>query len=116
MSAAMGTDDDDRSKQNLSQFLPLELVDKCIGSRLLIIMKGDKEVTGTHISKMQITSINQCYLIEACFTHSHLNVICVVVCAGILKGYDDYVNMVLEDVTEVSVLILNQLTLLKHVR
>jgi small nuclear ribonucleoprotein (snRNP)-like protein len=23
-----------------------ELVDKCIGSRLLIIMKGDKEVTG----------------------------------------------------------------------
>jgi len=23
--------------------------------------------------------------------------------AGILKGYDDYVNMVLEDVTEVSV-------------
>lgn len=47
-------------------FCPLfsELVDKCIGSRLWIIMKGDKEVTGT------------------------------------LKGYDDYVNMVLEDVTE----------------
>jgi U6 snRNA-associated Sm-like protein LSm5 len=41
-----------------------ELVDKCIGSRLWIILKGDKEVT------------------------------------GVLKGYDDYVNMVLEDVTE----------------
>jgi small nuclear ribonucleoprotein (snRNP)-like protein len=26
--------------------LASELVDKCIGSRLLIIMKGDKEVTG----------------------------------------------------------------------
>eukprot|EP00808_Paulinella_micropora_P029867 g21521.t1 len=52
------------SKVNLSQFLPLELVDKCVGSRIWIIMKGDKELVGT------------------------------------LKGYDDYVNMVLEDVTE----------------
>mmetsp|Transcript_8700 Transcript_8700/g.12943 ORF Transcript_8700/g.12943 Transcript_8700/m.12943 type:complete len:94 (-) Transcript_8700:332-613(-) len=49
---------------NLSQFLPLELVDKCIGSKIWIIMKGDKEV------------------------------------CGILKGYDDYVNMVLDDVVE----------------
>jgi U6 snRNA-associated Sm-like protein LSm5 len=52
------------SDTNLSQFLPLELVDKCIGSRLWIMMKGDKELV------------------------------------GILRGYDDYVNMVLEDVTE----------------
>lgn len=44
--------------------LPLELIDKCIGSRIWIIMKGDKELVGT------------------------------------LKGFDDYVNMVLEDVTE----------------
>lgn len=49
---------------NLSQFLPLELVDKCIGSKLWILMKNDKELTGT------------------------------------LRGYDDYVNMVLEDVVE----------------
>jgi U6 snRNA-associated Sm-like protein LSm5 len=27
--------------------LPLELIDKCIGSRLWIIMKGDKELVGT---------------------------------------------------------------------
>jgi len=27
--------------------LPLELVDKCIGSRIHIIMKNDKEVVGT---------------------------------------------------------------------
>jgi len=52
------------SKDNLSQYLPLELVDKCIGSKMWIIMKGDKELCGT------------------------------------LKGYDDYVNMVLDDVTE----------------
>ncbi|KAF0302999.1 U6 snRNA-associated Sm-like protein LSm5 [Amphibalanus amphitrite] len=47
-----------------NQILPLELVDKCIGSRLHIIMKNDKEIVGT------------------------------------LCGFDDFVNMVLEDVTE----------------
>ncbi len=48
----------------MSQLLPLELVDKCIGSKLWIIMKGDKEIVGT------------------------------------LRGFDEYVNMVLDDVTE----------------
>lgn len=51
-------------RPNLSAVLPLELVDKCIGSAVWVLMKGDKELTGT------------------------------------LKGYDDYVNMVMEDVTE----------------
>eukprot|EP00923_Selenidium_pygospionis_P029475 GHVN01052575.1.p1 GENE.GHVN01052575.1~~GHVN01052575.1.p1 ORF type:complete len:108 (+),score=23.15 GHVN01052575.1:16-339(+) len=46
------------------QFLPLALIDKCIGSKIWIIMKGDKELIGT------------------------------------LRGFDDYVNMVLDDVTE----------------
>ena len=32
---------------NLSQFLPLELVDKCVGSPVTVLMKGDKEITGT---------------------------------------------------------------------
>ena len=50
-----------------SKLLPLELIDKCIGSRLWIIMKGDKELV------------------------------------GILRGFDDYVNMVLEDVTEYTI-------------
>eukprot|EP00013_Stygamoeba_regulata_P002335 CAMPEP_0177629516 /NCGR_PEP_ID=MMETSP0447-20121125/710_1 /TAXON_ID=0 /ORGANISM="Stygamoeba regulata, Strain BSH-02190019" /LENGTH=107 /DNA_ID=CAMNT_0019130843 /DNA_START=43 /DNA_END=366 /DNA_ORIENTATION=- len=49
---------------SLPQIMPLELVDKCIGEKLWIIMKGDKELVGT------------------------------------LRGFDDYVNMVLEDVTE----------------
>ena len=44
--------------------LPLELVDKAIGSRIHIIMKNDKEVVGT------------------------------------LLGFDDFVNMVLDDVVE----------------
>uniref|UniRef100_A0A2K5KTF6 U6 snRNA-associated Sm-like protein LSm5 n=1 Tax=Cercocebus atys TaxID=9531 RepID=A0A2K5KTF6_CERAT len=49
---------------NPSQLLPLELMDKCIGSRIHIVMKSDKEIVGT------------------------------------LLGFDDFVNMVLEDVTE----------------
>uniref|UniRef100_H2YAU4 U6 snRNA-associated Sm-like protein LSm5 n=1 Tax=Ciona savignyi TaxID=51511 RepID=H2YAU4_CIOSA len=49
---------------NPSQLLPLELVDKCIGSKIHIIMKSEKEIVGT------------------------------------LLGFDDFVNMVLEDVTE----------------
>ena len=44
--------------------LPLAMIDSCIGSRLWVIMKGDKELVGT------------------------------------LRGFDDYVNMVLEDVIE----------------
>ncbi|KAI1912487.1 RNA-binding protein lsm5 [Ophidiomyces ophidiicola] len=47
-----------------SQLLPLELIDKCVGSKIWVVMKGDKEFSGT------------------------------------LLGFDDYVNMVLEDVTE----------------
>ena len=41
-----------------------ELIDRCIGSKIRVIMKGDKELV------------------------------------GVLKGFDVYVNMVLEDVTE----------------
>lgn len=47
-----------------TQILPLELIDKCIGQKLWIIMKGEKEIEGT------------------------------------LRGFDSFVNMVLQDVTE----------------
>lgn len=50
-----------------SRLLPLELIDKCIGSKVWVVMKGDKELVGT------------------------------------LRGFDDYVNMVLEDVTEYEI-------------
>ena len=52
---------------NPSHLLPSELIDRCIGSRIWVIMKGDKEIVGT------------------------------------LRGFDVYVNMVLEDVTEIEV-------------
>lgn len=48
-------------------FESTELVDKCIGSRIHIVMKSDKEIVGT------------------------------------LLGFDDFVNMVLEDVTEFEI-------------
>lgn len=48
----------------IAQILPLELVDKCIGSRIWVIMRGEKELVGT------------------------------------LRGFDDFVNIVLEDVVE----------------
>ena len=49
------------------QVLPLELIDKCIGSTIWVVMRGDKELVGT------------------------------------LRGFDDFVNMVLEDVTEYEI-------------
>lgn len=48
----------------VAQLLPLELIDRCVGSRIHIILRGDKEIVGT------------------------------------LRGFDDYVNMVLDDVIE----------------
>ena len=44
--------------------LPLEVVDKCIGRKLWVVMKGDKEFYGT------------------------------------LQGFDDYLNMIMNDVSE----------------
>lgn len=49
---------------NPSHLMPSELIDKCINSKIWVIMKGDKELQGT------------------------------------LRGFDVFVNMVLEDVEE----------------
>lgn len=49
---------------NPSHLMPSELIDRCIGSKIWVIMKGDKELVGT------------------------------------LRGFDVFVNMVLQDVTE----------------
>ncbi|KDN52986.1 like-Sm ribonucleo protein [Tilletiaria anomala UBC 951] len=48
----------------VSSILPLELIDRCIGSSIWVVMKTNREFVGT------------------------------------LLGFDDYVNMVLDDVTE----------------
>lgn len=44
--AAAGSDEKATGTKH-KRLLPLELVDKCIGSRLWIVMKGDKEFVGT---------------------------------------------------------------------
>lgn len=49
---------------NPSHLMPAELMDRCIGSPIWVLMKGDKELTGT------------------------------------LRGFDAFVNMVLENVVE----------------
>ena len=49
-----------------SRILPLELIDKAIGSPIWILMRGQTEIT------------------------------------GILRGFDDYVNLVLDDAVEYS--------------
>lgn len=56
----------EQAEPQVSQILPLELVDKCIGSKILVLVKSKVEFTGT------------------------------------LVGFDDFVNMVLEDVIEVN--------------
>jgi len=48
----------------VGHILPLEVVDKCIGRKLWICMKGDKEFYGT------------------------------------LRGFDEFLNMVMDDVKE----------------
>jgi U6 snRNA-associated Sm-like protein LSm5 len=52
---------------NPSHLMPSELIDRCIGSQIWVVMKGDKELVGT------------------------------------LRGFDVFVNMVLEDVDEYEV-------------
>ena len=47
-------------------YLPLALIEKCIGSQIWVILKGDTELVGT------------------------------------FRGFDDFVNMVLDDVTEIT--------------
>ena len=32
---------------NPSQILPSELIDRCVGSKIWVIMRGDKEIVGT---------------------------------------------------------------------
>ncbi|TIA59899.1 hypothetical protein D6C77_04533 [Aureobasidium pullulans] len=57
-----------------SQLLPLELIDKCVGSRIWVIMKGDKGAdytgTSTKMSKILLNGNNICMVIP--FSHRRL--------------------------------------------
>ncbi|NWX89613.1 LSM5 protein, partial [Nothoprocta pentlandii] len=56
---------------NPSQLLPLELVDKCIGSRIHIVMKSDKEIVGTLLGFDDFVTII-IYLFMIFFLHSEI--------------------------------------------
>ncbi|CAC9890512.1 unnamed protein product, partial [Aureobasidium pullulans] len=62
--------------------LPLELIDKCVGSRIWVIMKGDKEFSGTLLGFDDFVSMLILYSL----------------CSGELLTI--MIDMVLEDVTE----------------
>ncbi|KAF2970073.1 hypothetical protein GQX73_g3525 [Xylaria multiplex] len=53
-----------------SQLLPLELIDKCVGSRIWVVMKGDKEFSGTlmgfddYVSKLAICPVYDDMVLE----------------------------------------------------
>ncbi|KAG7525816.1 U6 snRNA-associated Sm LSm5 [Solea senegalensis] len=61
---------------NPSQLLPLELVDKCIGSRIHIVMKTDKEIVGTLLGFDDFVSILLLWLQSPLKTHTH-SVCCI---------------------------------------
>ena len=61
----------------------IELIDKCIGSKIWVVMKGDKEFVGT-------------------LRGNDIDLMYPLVKTGDI-GFDDYVNMVLDDVTEIEV-------------
>uniref|UniRef100_A0A8C7SKS6 U6 snRNA-associated Sm-like protein LSm5 n=1 Tax=Oncorhynchus mykiss TaxID=8022 RepID=A0A8C7SKS6_ONCMY len=52
---------------NPSQLLPLELVDKCIGSRIHIVMKNDKEIVGTLLGFDDFVSVESFLLTTLLF-------------------------------------------------
>lgn len=60
---------------------PLALIDKCIGSKIWVIMKV-------------FALINSALLFSDCVYQGDKEIV------GTLRGFDEYVNMVLDDVTE----------------
>ncbi|KAI9512828.1 hypothetical protein F5148DRAFT_1160229 [Russula earlei] len=69
-----------------SQILPLELIDRCIGSRIWVVMKNDREFTGTLLGFDDFVSE---------FLHHLLSVV------GNASSFP--IDMVLEDVIEYEI-------------
>ena len=61
-----------------SQLLPLELIDKCVGSRIWVIMKGDKGSYGIYQrSHLHCPARPNAHIVEL---------------SGTLSGFDDFVS------------------------
>jgi hypothetical protein len=48
----------DLAERIRNQILPLALIDKCIGSKLWVIMKGDKELVGTVSAQLLLLGVH----------------------------------------------------------
>jgi U6 snRNA-associated Sm-like protein LSm5 len=85
---------------NPSQILPSELLDKCIGSKIWILMKGERELVGTLryvvrfklvvCSYQNMSHVSARWVIGTCPDSNRVS----------YRGFDVYVNMVLDDVVE----------------
>jgi len=78
-------------QSNPISLLPSELIDKCIGSKIWVLMRGDKEIVGTLRYVLMPLS------------HAIAIVDIVIILVFQRRGFDVYVNMVLEDVTEYEI-------------
>ena len=79
-----------------TQVLPLELIDKTIGSKIWVLMRGSKEVTGTLMGFDDYVSLGDLLLRSTlcwCYASSHI----VSFCVNPLQ-----VNLVLDDAVEFS--------------
>lgn len=81
-----------QSGSNPSHLLPSELVDKCVGSRLWV------RAATACAARHELRPVRR----EPCSAHRRWQVIMKgdKELVGTLRGFDVYVNMVLEDVTE----------------
>ena len=80
---------------NPSHILPSDLLEKCIGSQIWILMKGEKELVGTW-PRLRSPRLDTRH--STLDTHSRDALVRSQV--GTLSGLDAYVNMVLTDVKE----------------
>lgn len=92
---------------NPSQILPSELIDRCIGSRVWVVMRGDKELEGT----LRRGAVEGRPVAAAVAARAATLIACRVAhvppCHSPVppnrRGFDVFVNMVLEDVTEYEI-------------
>ena len=88
-----------------TQVLPLELIDKAIGSKIWVLMRGSKEVTGkllgfddyVRLLEEKIHTFTSSSVVRACVAHT-----CFLLLLALLGTPRKQVNLVLEDAVEYS--------------
>ncbi|RYY68546.1 hypothetical protein EON63_24700 [archaeon] len=84
----------------LVRLQPLALIDKCIGSKIWVLLKVINSLSHHTILHFLAVLSKSCscvtYLILFLFIQSEKEIV------GTLRGFDEYVNMVLDDVVEIE--------------